>query len=227
MAYLSHGKSLLFRFSHGARFRIAAKLINAKPGQTILDYGCADGRLLKLLRPNGVTLFAYDIAPEVQEELKAIDELKVVTDISKLDCCSCDTIALCEVLEHVLPADANKILNECKRLLKQTGKLVISVPIEVGPSVLIKSVARMAVVRPLEHEMTFKNVLRAAFYRPIERRDYGGFYFHTGFDYRTVLAQLKAAGFIHKKTKFSPIHILGPLLNSQIFFTFLPDHASS
>lgn len=216
--YLPHAKSLLFRFSHGARFTATAKLINAQPDETILDYGCADGRLLQLLIPSGAKLLGYDIAPEVQDELRAIRGIEVVTDTSHLERCSCDTIALCEVLEHVLTGDAAKILSECKRLLKPAGKLIVSVPIEVGLSALIKSLARLVAVRPLEFDMTAKNVLRSVFYLPVKRHDYGGYHFHTGFDYRTISRQLNAAGLSVESKHFSPVHAFGPLLNSQVIY---------
>lgn len=209
--YLSHSKSLLFRFSHGARFRKTVELINAQPGETILDYGCADGRLLKML-PDSVNKIGYD--PYPQDE----NGLKVINDTSGLECCSCDTITVCEVLEHVSEAQAQAILKECRRLLKPKGRLIISVPIEVGLSSLVKSLARLIKVRPLEGNMTVPNVLRSTFYFPVERivDDYnsaGEVYGHMGFDYR----KLRLNGFAVTQKVYSPLPF-GPLLNSQVFY---------
>lgn len=208
--YLSHSKSLLFRFSHRARFRTAVRLIDAQPGQTVLDYGCADGRLLKML-PFG-RLLGYDPNPQ------NVDGIEMVADTSVLPCCSCDTIIICEVFEHVSVAEVDRILRECQRLLKPQGKLIVTVPIEVGVSALVKSLARWIKVRPLEKNMTVANVLRSALYLPVQRvPDYvnslGDVYGHMGFDYR----KLNLSGFAISRKLYSPLP-LGPLLNSQVFF---------
>lgn len=207
--YLSHADSFPFNFSHGARFRMAVKLINAQPNQSILDYGCADGRLLKLL-PCG-NLVGYD---PVAQNLNGIE---FVSDTFLLRSSSFDTIALCEVCEHVSVSERERILLNCFRLLKPDGKLVVSVPVEVGPSVLIKSLMRWFKVRPLEVNMTLGNVLRSACYLPIERYDYGGFFGHMGFNYRDLESQFQSSEFRIVRKLFSPLPF-GPLLNSQVFY---------
>ncbi len=208
--YLSHSKSLLFGFSHRGRFRTAVHLIDAQPEQTILDYGCGDGRLLKML-PCG-RLLGYDPNPE------DVDGLEMVADTSMLSPCSCDTVTVFEVFEHVSEAEVERIVAECRRLLKPQGKLIVSVPIEVGVSVLVKSLARWLKVRPLERNLTVANVLRSIFYRAVQRvPDHrgasGDFYGHMGFDYR----KLKLSGFKISRKRYSPLPF-GPLLNSQVFF---------
>jgi ubiquinone/menaquinone biosynthesis C-methylase UbiE len=207
--YLSHSKSFLFRFSHGARFRTAVRLIDAQPDQTILDYGCADGRLLKML-PCG-KLLGYDPNPQ------NVEGLEMVADTSVLPDCSCDTITICEVFEHVSLVEVNRILRECQRLLKPQGKLIVTVPIEVGVSALVKSLARWIKVRPLEKNMTLANVFRSVLYLSVQRvPDYAGsfgdVYGHMGFDYR----KLNLTGFAISRKLYSPLPF-GPLLNSQVF----------
>jgi SAM-dependent methyltransferase len=223
MPYLSHHDRLLFRFSHRARFRKAVELIDAKCNQTVLDYGCADGRLLEMLLPTDAKLFAYDPSSEMQRAVGRIDGIEVISDPSKLDSDSCDTIALLEVLEHVPESESDRILHECGRLLRPDGKLIVSVPIEVGPSVIVKGIARFFMVRPLETNMTVTNLLRSVFYRPINRLDYGkGIFGHMGFDYRITPIQLSSAGFTVEGKFFSPLGTLGGLLNSQVFFVAKP-----
>lgn len=208
--YLSHSKSPLFHFSHTARFRKTVELINPQPGQTILDYGCADGRLLQML-PNSVNKIGYDPNPS------DTNGLMITKDISSLEAHSCDTITLCEVLEHVSKSEVEKILNDCRRLLKPKGKLIVSVPIEVGLSALVKNVARWIKVRPLERQLTIKNVVRAAMYLPAKREpEYLDVYGHTGFDYR----KLRLDGFALERTMYSPLPF-GAILNSQVFYVLV------
>lgn len=206
--YLSHADSFPFSLSHGARFRTAVKLIDAQPGQSILDYGCGNGRLLKLL-PHG-NLTGYD--PVAQN----LNGFRAVSSTLQLAPASFDTISLCEVLEHVSANERETILADCYRLLKPDGKLIVSVPIEVGLSALVKNLARWFKVRPLETDMTFGNVLRSTFYLPINRFDYGGFFGHMGFHYADLEKQIREKFRIERKT-FSPLPF-GPLFNSQVFY---------
>jgi SAM-dependent methyltransferase len=215
VAYLPHGKSLLFRFAHEARFQTALRLVDARPGQTILDYGCADGRLLRML-PDTVTKIGYDPIP--QEFSPTLTDIQFTTTTTTLANSSCDAITLCEVLEHVSPSEAQRILIECSRLLRHQAKLIISVPIEVGLSSLVKSLARLIKVRPLEKNMTLLNVLRSACYLPVKREidsynEIGAVYGHTGFDYR----RLTFPGFTISRRVYSPLPF-GPVLNSQVFY---------
>lgn len=206
MNYLSHTSSFLFRFSHGARFRKTVALIDAQPGQTILDYGCADGRLLSML-PDTVNKIGYDPNPEYE-----------LSETAHLPCCSCDVVTVCEVLEHVSTAEAVRILSECQRLLKPEGRLIVSVPIETGLPCLVKSVARWIKVRPLERQMTIWNVLRSACYFPAKREpEYLDVYGHTGFDYTEVERMLKGFFTIRRRV-FSPVPMFGWVLNSQVFY---------
>lgn len=209
--YLSHINSPLFRFSHTARFQTTIDLINAQHGDTILDYGCADGRLLQML-PNTVKKIGYDPSPTTP------NGIEIVSDTSRLGCCSCDVITVCEVFEHVSESEADWILRECRRLLKPGGKLIVSVPIEIGLSCAVKSLARWIKVRPLERNMTVWNVLRSAFYLPVKREvdsynSIGEVYGHVGFDYR----KLRLSGFTVIKKFYSPFPF-GPIINSQVFY---------
>lgn len=213
--YLSHSSSRLFGFSHGARFRKTIELIDPQHGQTVLDYGCADGRLLNML-PGFVRKIGFDPNP------RNVRGVQIVQDTACLDRHSCDVITVCEVFEHLSAAEVNRALVECRRLLKPHGKLIVSVPIEVGASALVKSIARWIKVRPLELNMTLANVLKSTFYLPVERivdsyNSHGEYYGHIGFDYR----RLKFDGLTIKRKLYSPLP-LGPVLNSQVFYVLTP-----
>lgn len=184
---------------------MAVKLIDPQPGQRILDYGCGDGHLMDLLNPAEVVGFD----PNANGDPRIVRELP-----SSLF----DVITCCEVLEHVSLGEANRILVNCQKLLKPKGKLIVSVPLEVGPSSLLKNVVRYAVVRPRETNLTIANVLKIACYTPIERLDYGDGYFgHMGFDYLEIERILRRH-FTIKRRVFSPVPMFGWAMNSQVFY---------
>jgi hypothetical protein len=71
--------------------------------------------------------------------------------------------------------------------------------------------------------MTVINLLRSVFYRTVKRLDYGdGNFGHMGFDYRVTPVQLSSAGFTVERKFFSPLAVLGGLLNAQVFFVAKP-----
>ena len=99
-----------------------------KPGK-VLDIGCSLGIFLDLARKKGWDVDGIELntkARKVAEEKfklklmgKPIDELNLADE-------SYDLVTLWEVLEH-LP-DPNDMLNNCRKLLKKGGILVVLVP---------------------------------------------------------------------------------------------------
>lgn len=43
--------------------RLAVEMINLKPGQTLLELGCGDGKILKLAAATGVNAVGYELNP--------------------------------------------------------------------------------------------------------------------------------------------------------------------
>jgi len=99
--------------------------------QRILDVGCGDGRLCYELKKEHCSItgidyseraitFARAFNPEVTFFSKDINDLEVDEKF--------DVIILMEVLEHFIPSQIDDILIKISSLLKEDGKLVISVP---------------------------------------------------------------------------------------------------
>jgi hypothetical protein len=104
------------------------------------------------------------------------------------------------------------------------GRILISVPIEIGPSVVLKTIVRAAVHAPHENT-TLANTIWSAFGRTdqIVRRAEDGFIAsHVGFDWRAVRGQLRRRGLHEVRLIFSPFGPLGALLNSQVMMLLSP-----
>lgn len=218
-----HNPFLIFRMSHGARYRRSVVMIDPKPGQRVLDYGCGDGYILGLMAGSGAELFGYDPSLEMRASVSQIAGVQCVSDVAELPAGAFDTVSVFEVLEHVSTTETDTILNRCRRLLKADGKLIVSVPLEIGLASLVKNTIRAAVVRPVEVNNTPLNRAKTALRIPIERHDYGNGYFgHMGFDYRQLEPTFTRCGLKIERRTFSPVPILRSLINSQVFYVLRP-----
>ena len=216
--------SAVRRFSHHARFEMAIKLLHPMPGESILDYGTGDGKLLKLLQPYGCALTGYEpdsrnlpfLARELEGIASATDEMgRLPRQFDKITCL--------EVLEHVSETEALNILGNCARLITPNGRLVVSVPLEIGPSSIFKNIFRILKKDGREANATLANILRAGMFMHVHRLDFGGGYFgHMGFDYRTLENKFLTAGWNVLRRTYSPFPPLRNLINSQVFYVLAP-----
>lgn len=139
-------------------------------------------------------------------------------------------LAVCmEVLEHCFPEQVEHILSQLQKLVKPTGIIIVSVPIEIGPSLLIKQFTRniAGLLRQGDYaasierhtlkefaELVFANGT-THFQRPVygDTEPYHG---HKGFNWRSLRLKL-AERFEIEQTCFSPLGGLGGFVSSQVF----------
>lgn len=119
---------LLESLFHYMRERLTVKLSRQyQRNSTILDIGCGTGRISRNFQ--GI-LIAFDInlwnlhraryhAPHAYHFLGDAENLAIASD-------SVDFVLCTETLEHI--PQANKLLEEVKRVLKPAGKLLLTVP---------------------------------------------------------------------------------------------------
>lgn len=219
--------SPLKRFSHRARFAMAVDLLAPRAGDRVLDYGTCDGAFLRWLRarcPEAV-LAGFEPDPaylaEARRSLADVTGSPELTDRAEsLAAFRPTAIACLEVLEHLRVADQEHALATMKALLAPGGRVLISVPIEIGPASLFKNLARVALGQA--HPNTdVGTVLRAALglTRGITRgADEAYIQSHVGFDHRALPARFRAAGFHVRRRAVSPFPRLGMWCNSQLFY---------
>jgi SAM-dependent methyltransferase len=100
-------------------------LAELRPGDRWLDLGCGAGRFLTLA-PGGV---GVDVAPGALERAARNApgaDLRLVTDQLPLAHGEVDLIWCSEVVEHV--AGALELLQECRRVLRPGGRLLLTTP---------------------------------------------------------------------------------------------------
>ena len=101
-------------------------------GHDVLDVGCADGDVGRLLQETGNRVSGLDRDEEAAEKARADLERVVVADLDTcslldhFDAASFDVVVLADVLEHL--REPARALRDATELLREGGRLVLSVP---------------------------------------------------------------------------------------------------
>ncbi len=233
--------SRVVAWSHGSRFDLARTLAATRAAGRLLDYGCGDGTFVAMVHADfreavGADVDAEQIA-ECERRLGALPGVRfgLTRDVERGAAHAWDVVACMEVLEHCLEDERRRIVGSLARLLHPDGIAIVSVPIEVGPSLAGKQFFRaLAGLRRLgdyDHRERYSaaEMIRGVFGGhiprvPVERLGPDGphrYYGHKGFDYRDLEREL-AAAFTIERRLFTPIRFAGPWLNSQAWFVCRP-----
>lgn len=216
--------SWLKRFSHTRRFDFALALLAVNDTDDVLDYGTGDGFMLrKVLSANPQHVVGYEpIETQYKQLVDAIDKLdarnvSLINELGSIENRCFSKICCLEVLEHLTEENQRALLASIRKLLRAGGVVVISVPIEIGLSGLIKNIVRF-LLGQLHPNTTLPNVLKSFLGWKIDRGDEDYISSHIGFDYRELEKTICASGFKIKEKRFSPFDRLGAFTNSQVFF---------
>jgi 2-polyprenyl-3-methyl-5-hydroxy-6-metoxy-1,4-benzoquinol methylase len=108
-------------------WRIKKVLPYLKPGDRVLDIGCADGALFRYFPAIGEGI---GIDPTIEKSVTA-DRVRLIRGSFPNDVPpggSFDAITMIAVLEHLLPKDQALLANACFEKLKPGGLVLITVP---------------------------------------------------------------------------------------------------
>ena len=233
--------SRVVAWSHGSRFRLAARLAAAGAGRRLLDYGCGDATFIALTHGTFSDAVGCDNDDAQLEECRRrMGDLAGVRFVHTRELGSAahsrayDTVTCMEVLEHCV--DRGKVLDDLHRLAAPGGRVIISVPIEVGPALLGKQFFRaLAAWRghgDYRHRETYspRELAAAALSRsgvahaeytietPHGPQRYRG---HKGFDWR-ALERETVERFAIDRRLFTPLRGFGAMMNSQVWFVCRP-----
>jgi ubiquinone/menaquinone biosynthesis C-methylase UbiE len=170
------------------------KAINLiKPQGNILDIGCGEGRLLELLiHIQRVKAIGVEYSIKRCKMAKRVGEI-IQANAKKLPFKNntLDLIFMVEVIEHI--PNPNEALQECYRVLKDEGFLIITTPngtslklsqVKTIPSLIsyfiikFASYTRYAVTpQPYDKPMTFKQLVKTLNKEGFEITESSGFYY--------------------------------------------------
>jgi SAM-dependent methyltransferase len=228
-------------WTHRSRFDLARRLVAAGEGGRLLDYGCGDGTFVAMVHAGFVETQGVDVEPDqvaaCRERLGDLPGVRfaMTSDLGAADTGAWDVVTCMEVLEHCLEPERRRIVGELGRLCAPGGRIVISVPIETGPSLLGKQFFRaLAGLRGLgdyAHRERYSplELLRGMAGIAVPRVVFRGqgttgpfeYYGHKGFEWRDVQREIADRLVIEQRT-FSPLPWAGATLNSQAWFVCRP-----
>lgn len=232
-------RSGLVRWSHGSRFALARRLVAPRGGGRLLDYGCGDGTLVAMVHDSFREAVGLDVDPRQIDEctarLGALPGVRFALTSTLPDAGSWDVVTCMEVLEHCLEAERRRVIGTLAGLVKRSGVVVVSVPIEVGPSLagkqFVRAIAGWRRLGDYAHRERYSplELARSMAGLPVPRAVLEGrgangpyrYHGHKGFDYRDVAGEL-AQHFTIARRIYTPVRRFGPLLNSQAWFVCAP-----
>jgi 2-polyprenyl-3-methyl-5-hydroxy-6-metoxy-1,4-benzoquinol methylase len=226
-------------WSHRARFEAALRLIGS--GKKLLDYGCGDGTFLSMAADRLAAGHGADIAADQVKDCQqrftdlhnirfsTIDEIATPAHIGSYDVVTC-----MEALEHCTDPIVEVVLQDLARLVAADGRVIISVPIEIGPTFVLKLFLRkLAALRGLSdyshyESYSLANALRMIFAtgntavdRPVYNAPEAPSHSHYGFNWRAMRERVGQHLTI-EQTLFSPLPWSGGWFSSQVWFICKP-----
>jgi 2-polyprenyl-3-methyl-5-hydroxy-6-metoxy-1,4-benzoquinol methylase len=220
---------------------VARRLVADGASGRLLDYGCGDGTFVAMVHDAFADVRGIDVEPSQIEDCRTrLGGLPGVTFAMTSSLTSADvgawTVVTCmEVLEHCLEPERRRILDELARLCAPGGRVIVSVPIETGPSLpgkqFFRALAGMRGLGDYAHRERYSlgEMLRSVAGLPVARVTYQGagaagpftYYGHKGFAWRDVEREIAGRLAIEARL-FSPLPWAGALLNSQVWFVCRP-----
>jgi 2-polyprenyl-3-methyl-5-hydroxy-6-metoxy-1,4-benzoquinol methylase len=223
---------------HAGRLRLVRRLVEPYAGRKVLDYSSGDGTCLALVHDLDCEAVGADTDPkqirECGRRFNEIPELSFVLrdELGEDRHKGKYELVLCrEVLEHCLEETWDAILNDLTRLATPDGTIIISTPVEIGPSLIFKEIGRTVTGwRGLGPEtytiaqfwkMVFAGA-RTSIDRPIYRGEFAPekwkrFHGHKGFNWRKLRARLSDRLTV-ERICFWPLGWSGGYLSSQAWF---------
>jgi SAM-dependent methyltransferase len=195
------------RFAHRTRVKFSIALIDkwAPLGGTVVDFGAGTGLFINSLHSRRGDLHLYGVEPYMA--VRATNA-RLLPDLVALDDYSQDVAAVFEVCEHLTDDKMGELLAGTFRVLRESGKLILSVPIMFGLVIVLKETNRMVFVRQFDYSgwelvaaVFGRKVGRA---RNIKTSD-------RGFDFRSFESVLEARFPVREMiySAFPPIALVG------------------
>ncbi|MFW5746675.1 MAG: class I SAM-dependent methyltransferase [Nanoarchaeota archaeon] len=184
------------------------------------DVGCGDGIFLPALsRISSGVVYAVD---SDAERLRSVRRMKLAkVHVCKTDAeytgipdAHLDCLVCLETLEHV--SDPKNVISEMRRILASDGVMYVSVPVEIGMSVVCKTVMRRLLGYACGHDTAYgRRELWEAFRGRPDTAYHRVHLEHKGFDYRSIMVMLRQGGFKLTHVWFFPF-FLRPLAQRVI-----------
>jgi hypothetical protein len=200
MQYSQHtvgSRNPLKRWLHRSRFASSLKLLQIRPFDRLLDYGCGDEELA--FRASDQFPAAEIVAFDPAEELYTQAEHRLAGRNNVRVTHTCphghfDRVACLETVEHLPPGELATALKNIDAMLKADSLCLITFPIEHGIMSLVKNCYRMSTGR--DKYASPARAVRAFLGLTVAREPYESLsgcryiYSHVGFNCRQMLVEI-------------------------------------
>lgn len=223
-----HSQQPLRRFAHVRRFERALELLQIAPNHSVLDLGAGDGYFLARAAAIAPGAQLAAVEPDRHNEALLCAELRELIDTGRLRVsergdelpdASFDRLVCLEVMEHLPPRLQREALALLHQKARPQARLVLSVPIEVGPVLLIKALSRSLSGESIE---SWSNLFKALIGRSVPRADVEYIVDHTGFRFQDLQAEIEQSPWRIEHREFSPLPFGSWMLNSQALYVLGP-----
>ena len=138
--------SFLVRFPHRRRLALLARIIGARPVDRWLDYGAGDGEVFRRVASCAEVREAVLYEPIEESFVQAEERLcdgpyRLASNLAEVEG-QFDLVTAFEVLEHLPLPERIRFFQFAAEHLAPHGRMVIEVPVEVGPVLLLKEWGR-------------------------------------------------------------------------------------
>ena len=219
---LTNKSNIFFkRFSHISRHIRCSNIVDSLIFKTFLDFGTGDGQFFEFLKVKPKKkYFAYEPYKKMYQQFdknkKNFRHVNLIKNKNKLKKNFYDVVTINEVIEHLPDKKIFEVINILKFITKKNSTIIISVPIEVGFSSLVKNFIRF-IFNSTHEGLTFNNLIRSIFIKKIRRGNQKYYKSHIGFNHYE-LKEILDNHFSIKSISYTPFDFLKGVLNSQIFF---------
>jgi|ERR1019366_2887607 SAM-dependent methyltransferase len=225
--------SRIVRWSHGRRFELARGLVKSLGGRSLIDYGCGDGMFVKRVHELVDQCVASDVVPCDLSHIRGVPFVRV-DELDERHAHRYDLVFCMEVLEHCVAEGVEAVLDDLRRLVAPGGAVVISVPIETGPTLLGKqTVRRVLGARKVgDYQWTERYGLlqlmkmvfareNTAIPRPVHSDGRLKWHTHFGFNWRALARSIERR-FVVEDLRFTPLGWTREFASSQAWFVCRP-----
>lgn len=205
------------RHAHRNRLSRSLKLALARlTDGTLLDYGCGSGAFLSELEKSrpGQGIGYEPFMEERNDGAGGGRIFKNITEASEHG--PFQIITLFETLEHLIPEELKEFLDFSQNHLTPAGGILISAPIEIGPTVILKELNRARKFRR-PPELNLAELLKAVFLAKAPPRAEDIKVSHKGFDFREAMKRLRKMGWKVEVLGYGPLPLGTWVGNSQVY----------
>jgi len=138
------------RYAHRTRVKFSIALVDkwAPLGGAVVDFGAGTGLFIDRLHNRRADLHLCGVEPYMAVRATSA---RLLPDLAALDDYSQEVVTAFEVCEHLTDDEMGEFLAGAFRVLRESGKLILSAPIMFGLAIVPKETNRMLFVRQFDY----------------------------------------------------------------------------